>query len=161
LKPPQRVRAVFDRDHPLLIIQSLNKRYDGEPFETRLSNQERARGKDKSIIASDMDYLLRALGVLKKPASNQEYIRTLQQQSGKEFSADLRYSWVCSPDRNKRIKRADGTIEEVQEKGCGDKYYQEDVPKLPSGEVPYEITCGHPNCGASLRAFGNLDNIRA
>src|SRR5882757_9457219 len=40
MSPPQRIRAQFDRDHPLLIVQSVNKKYDGEPFETRLSNQE-------------------------------------------------------------------------------------------------------------------------
>jgi len=158
-KPPQRVRAVFDRDHPLLIVQSPQHKYNGEPFETRISNSERARGKDKSIVASDMDYLLRALKVTTKPASNPDYVRTMQLQGGKEFSADLRYSWKCSPDRNIRVKDAAGAIQEVEnQKGCGTAYYQEDVPKAADGTTPYEITC---QCGAVLKAFANMDNIRS
>lgn len=159
LKPPQRVRAIFDRDHPLLIVQSPGNAVNGEPFQTRLSNQERARGKDKSIIASDMDYLLRACKVEKKPANNQEYVRVMQQQVNKEFNADVRYSWLCGTDRNLRVRNPDGVIEEVQnQKGCGNKYYQEDVPKTAEGKVPYEIQC---QCGGVLRAFANLDNLRA
>lgn len=160
----QRIRVIFDRDHPLLITQSLGNAYNGEPFETRLSNAERARGKDKAVVASDVDYLLRALQVKQKPKSNREYVTTLQQQSNKEFGADLRYSWKCSADRNMRVFKTDpqtglraGT-EETQQKGCGNSYYQEDVPKGADGLVPYELQC---QCGAALRAFANLDNLRA
>lgn len=158
-KPPQRVRAVFDREHPLLIIQSPGNKYNGEPFETRISNSERARGKDKSIVASDMDYLLRALKVTQKPATNADYVRAVQQCANREFGADLRYSWKCSQDRNIRVRDAQGAIQEVEnQKGCGTAYYQEDVPKAADGTVPYEITC---QCGALIRAFANLDNLRA
>ena len=80
--PPQRVRAIFDRDHPLTIVQSPGGRYNGEPFETRMSNEERARGRDKSIVASDMDYLLRALGVKAKPTSNKGYVEAVRQLRG-------------------------------------------------------------------------------
>jgi hypothetical protein len=159
LKPPQRVRAVFDRDHPLVIVQSPQNKYNGDPFETRISNAERPRGKDKSVIASDMDYLLRALGVKAKPGNNPAYVQVMQQQKAKEFSADLRYSWKCSADRNIRVRDQQGAVQEVEgTKGCGTSYYQEDVPKNPDGTTPYEITC---SCGALLRAFANLDNIRA
>ena len=160
LTPPQRIRAVFDRDHPLLIVQSLNNRYNGEPFETRLSNQERPRGKDKSVVASDMDYLLRALKVDKKPGSNKAYVEALKAQGGKEFSADIRYSWKCSQDRNIRVKDQAGNVVEVEnQKGCGESYYQEDVPQREAnGDVPTTITC---QCGNVIRAFANLDNFRA
>src|SRR5262245_43187661 len=128
-KPPTRVRAVFDRDHPLLIVQSPQNKYNGEPFETRISNAERARGKDKAVVASDMDYVFRALGVKEKPADNAGYVRLMQQQGGKEFGADLRYSWKCGVDRNIRVRDQAGAIQEVEnQKGCGTAYYQEDVP---------------------------------
>ena len=56
-----------------------------------------------------------------------------------------------------------GRLYQVQvvegKKGCGEAYYQEDVPKSADGQVPYEINCG--NCGALLRAFANLDNLRS
>ncbi|HEY6414999.1 MAG TPA: hypothetical protein VIX41_02135, partial [Acidimicrobiales bacterium] len=158
--PPQRIRVTFDRDHPLLIVQSPQGRSNGEPFEARLTNNERARGKDKAVIASDLDYLLRALGDRTKPKSNREYMQALQRHGGKEFGADLRYSWRCSRDRDIRARDGAGQVQVVEgKKGCGESYYQEDVPKNAAGEVPYEINCGQ--CGALLRAFANLDNIRS
>lgn len=158
--PPQRVKATFDRDHPLLIVQSPGGRSNNEPFETRLTNNERARGKDKAVTASDMDYLLRALGEKQKPRSNREYIQVVQRHGGKEFGGDIRYSWRCSTDRDIRARDAAGAVQVVEgKKGCGESFYQEDVPKNAAGEVPYEIQCG--NCGALLRAFANLDNLRA
>lgn len=159
LKPTTRVRAIFDRDHPLLIVQSPGNKVNGEPFETRISNVERPRGKDKSVIASDWDYLLRGLGFKAKPANNTEYVKALQAQAGKEFGADLSYSWKCSQDRNIRVRDAQGAVQEVEgTKGCNASYYQKDVSKNENGEIPYEIQC---TCGALLRAFANLDNIRA
>ena len=159
--PPQRIRAVFDKDHPLVIVQSANGRYNGEPFETRLSNEERGRGKS-GVIASDMDYLLRALGVKQKPGSNRAYIDAVKTQQGKTFGADIRFSWKCSESRNIRVKDAQGALQEVEgKKGCGAAYYQEDLPnhgKGPDGQVPTQIQC---TCGAVLRSFANLDNIRS
>jgi hypothetical protein len=158
-KPPQRVRLTFDRDHPLLIIQSPKNASNGEPFETRLTNNERGRGKDKAVTASDLDYLLRALKETAKPETNREYMTTVQKHAGQQFSADLRYSWRCGKDRDIRARDAQGQVQVVEgKKGCGESYYQEDVPKGPDGQVPYEITCGQ--CGALLRAFANLDNLR-
>ncbi len=155
----QRVKVIFDRDHPLVIVQSLNGTYNGQPFETRLTNNERERGKRGSgIIASDFDYLLRGLGEKVKPKSNREYIEALKHHAGQEFSADLRYSWRCSVERDIRVRDQNGAIQTVEnQKGCGEGYYQEDVPKNQDGTTPYEVTC---RCGALLRAFANLDNIR-
>jgi hypothetical protein len=158
--PPQRVKITFDRDHPLLIIQSPQGKSNGEPFETRLTNNERSRGKDKSVVASDLDYLLRALGSKTKPKSNREYMTVVQSNAGKQFGADLRYSWRCSKDRDIRARDGAGQVQVVEGKpGCGESYYQEDVPKTADGSVPYEIQCG--GCGALLRAFANLDNLRS
>ena len=158
--PPQRVKATFDRDHPLLITQSPKGASNGEPFETRLTNNERSRGKDKSVVASDMDYLLRALGDKAKPKNNRECMQAVQRHAGKEFGADLRYSWRCSKDRDIRVKDGNGQYQLIEgQKGCGAAYYQEDVAKNADGSVPYEVTC--EQCKAVLRAFANLDNIRS
>jgi hypothetical protein len=160
--PPQRIRAIFDKDHPLLIVQSPGGRANNDPFEVRMSNEERARGKDKSIVASDIDYLLRALKVTTKPASNRAYIDVMKLQAKKEFGADIRYSWKCSDQRNIRVKDAASNIQEVEgRKGCNTSFYQEDLPnggKDASGNVPTQIQC---TCGAILRCFANLDNIRS
>lgn len=158
--PPQRVRLALDRDHPLLITQSPQGKSNGEPFETRLTNNERARGKDKSVVASDLDYLLRALGEKKKPQSNRECMQMVQKHAGQEFGGDLRYNWRCSKDRDVRAKTPDGRTEVITgKKGCGSAYYEEDVPKNAAGDTPFEIQC--EQCGAVLRAFANLDNIRS
>lgn len=155
----QRVKVIFDRDSPLLIVQSPGGKYNNQPFQTRLTNAERARGKDKSVVASDFDYLLRALGIKQKPGSNRGYIEALKPCGGKEFGADLRYSWRCSQDRDIRVKDGSGNTQVVENrKGCGAAFYQEDVDRQPDGTMPYEITC---TCGALLRAFANMDNIRA
>lgn len=154
----QRIRVIFDREHPLLITQSLGGKYNGQPFQTRLSNQERARGKDKSVVASDLDYLLRALGDKAKPASNRGYIEALMKHAGAEFGADLRYAWRCSSDRDIRTRDQAGAVQVVEgQQGCGRAYYAEDVPKNADGTTPYEIPC---ECGAMLRAFANVDNLR-
>jgi hypothetical protein len=171
--PPQRVRIIFDQDHPLEIAQSVGGKHNGEVFLTRLSNEERPRGKDKSIVASDWDYLLRAFGVTTKPAvmmngvkvpSNRGYIEATKPHAGKEFGGDIRYSWKCDLNRNIRIETRDPAtnartgVQEVEtQKGCGNSYYNDDVPMNPDGTKPLEITC---QCGALLRAFANLDNIR-
>ncbi len=159
----QRIRVIFDRDHPLLITQSKGGAKNGEPFETRLTNNERERGKKGSgVIASDLDYLLRALGEKAKPGSNRAYIETLKKHQGREFGADITYSWRCSKDRDIRVKNPQSGAPTVVEgqKGCGEGYYENDVApmKLADGSLPYEITC---SCGALLRAFANLDQFRA
>lgn len=159
--PPQRVRAIFDKDAPLMIVQSLGGHYNGQPFETRLSNEERKRGRDASIVASDMDYLLRALQVKTKPQSNRAYIEVMKLQPKKQFGAEIRYSWKCDPRRNIRVQTPTGVQEVEGRKGCNNAYYQEDLPnggRGADGLVPTQIQC---SCGALLRCFANLDNIRA
>ena len=159
-QPPQRVRLTFDRDHPLLITQSPGGKANGEPYETKLTNNERKRGKDGSVVASDLDYLLRALGDKAKPTSNRGYMQAVMKHAGKEFGGDIRYNWSCSDQRDIRVKTPDGKYEVIEgKKGCGARIYQDDAPKLPDGSVPYEVTCA--GCGATLRAFGNLDNMRS
>jgi len=112
-----------------------------------------------------MDYLLRALTEKTSPKTNKEYAEALQRHGGKEFGADLRYSWQCSEKRNIRVAVLDPTtkqrtgVQEVEGKpGCGNSFYNEDVPNNPDGTKPHEVTCP---CGALLRAFANLENFRA
>lgn len=158
----QRINMILDGDAPLLITQSANGRHVGEPFQTRLSNVERKRGKDAGEF-SDLDYLLKAFGIKTRPAGNRAMIEAIRPHKGGEFGADVVYNWSCSEKRDKRVKvtAPDGTVStQVQEgqKGCGARYYQNDIPKNPDGSVPLEIQCGQ--CGASLRAFAQLENFR-
>jgi len=157
-----RISAVFDQNNPLLIVQSPGGKHNTEPFQTRLNNNERPRGKGGSGgTHSDLDYLLAAFDPKQpKPKSNREYIERVKVQGGKEFGADIRLSWRCGEQRNIRVRDQSGAVVEVEnKKGCGTGYYQEDVKKNEAGEFPLEIQCG--KCGALLRAFANIDNLRA
>ena len=151
-----RVRMVRDRDNPLRIVRSPDGTLNNDTFRTRLSNLERNRG---DIQASDLDYLLRALGEKTRPAGNRDAIQKIIAHAGREFGCDITFSWVCDPKRNVRVYNEQNQLQEVPGRGgCGKKFYQRDIQRV-NGLIPVEITCG--GCGAVLRAFANLDNIRA
>lgn len=154
----QRIRAIFDKEHPLTITQAKDPKVIGEIFVTRLSSLERARGKDKSVEASDLDYLLRAKGERARPTTQRGYIEALNKYAGTDFGADVTYSWSCNSERDIYTKDGEKSVKVEGTKGCGKKYYQRDVQKNPDGTTPVEIQC---DCGAVIRAFANLDNFRA
>jgi hypothetical protein len=168
--PGKRIRAHFDESYPLTIVQSPLKAHDGEPFLTSISNAERRRGRKDDVTApevSDLDYLLRdAFGLETKPATNVAYAQELMKHAGQEFGADLELSWNCNPERTIRVDNGQGGSQEVpNQKGCGTKYYQKDVPKVLSNPddpnsapiFPIRITC---QCGAQVRAFANMSRFR-
>lgn len=159
-----RLRLIFDRNHPLTLVRvpQGSSVIVGDTFQTRLSTEERLRG---SVEASDVDFLLKALGQAKRvPATQLKAL--LPQYSGKEFGADIVYTWNCNSQRPIYKLDENGTSTKHEDQmGCGRKYYQatrtkkkdQAVPAQANGQFPYEIICG---CGAVLRAFANLDNIR-
>lgn len=154
-----RIKAVFDADAPLVIVQSVNNEYNGQPFRTSISNAERNRSRkgEPEVLVSDMDYVLVALGEKKKPKTNIDYIKAFTPYAAKPFKADVTWSWGCNDTKNKFIDDGQGGLVETQEPGCGKKYYQRDVPKDEHGKVPLRITC---ECGANLRGFPNLGNFK-
>ena len=164
----KRVSVRFKDDQPLVIVQSAASKHDGEPFQTSISNVPRERGKKGSgVFASDWDYLNQALGEKKRPATNKAYIDALIVKSnaagGSTFGADVEYSWSCNDQRPAYFDDGQGgTAKAVgddgeEKKGCGKKYYQGTVSKV-EGAFPVRITC---ECGATIRAFGNLTRFRA
>lgn len=172
-----RLKAKFDTNNPLTIVQSPGGALDNEPFETQLTNVERKRGKADSDTQeiSDMDFLLRdGFGVEKRPRingkiTNKAYGEALVQFANQTFGANVTWSWRCREDRPIRVENADGGYEEVPEQmGCGARYYQKNVDKVPSNPddpnspkvYPLRITCTSPGCGANLRAFANLESFR-
>lgn len=168
--PGKRVRAKFDDAHPLLIVQSPGGHYDGEPFQTTITNAERQRGKrddPNRPWISDMDYFNRdVFGLPGKPQGNAGYANEFMKHASEEFTADLTWSWSCNPERNIFADNGQGGLQEMDQKGCGTRYYEKDVDKVPSDPgdpnspkvYPRRITCG--NCGANLRSFPGLSNFR-
>lgn len=174
--PGKRIVAKFNSDAPLVIVQSAGGAMDGEPWQTRISNVERRRGKKDDPTApfvSDMDYLLRdAFGVETKPKTNMAYAQALTQFAGKDFGVDISWSWRCDPKKNIRVEdeTAAGGYKEVEgQPGCGNKWYEQDItksgllvladPEKPEGRkvFPLRITCP---CGANVRAFANIERFR-
>jgi hypothetical protein len=156
-----RINAIFDGDAALAIVQSPGQAYDGQEFNYRISNVPRERTKEK-ILVSDMDLLLRALGETKRPPTNKAYAQALQKYAGKEFGAIVEFSYRCDERREAYFEDGHGGQQRAEGRmGCGERYYQRDVPKVdgPEGQgqlQPVRITCSNPECGASIRAFPNL-----
>lgn len=174
-KPPgQRISAQFDDAHPLTIVQSPGGVEDGNPFQTKISNAERKRGKKDDADApfiSDMDYIFRDVwGIMAKPKTNKAYADEFQKHAGTEFGADVSWSWRCNPKRNVFVSNGQGGSTEVEgQPGCGTAYYEKDIkgteymvpanPEDPNSPkvYPLRITC---QCGATVRAFANLGVFR-
>lgn len=168
----QRIVAKFRDGAELLIVQSPGGQKNGETFATSVSNVARARGKKddpKTIKASDMDYLLQALGETARPKTNQAYAQALLKHAGKAFGADIEWQWSCNPqkpirarDENNGIIVMDGQNGQNEQLGCGTRFYQNNVDKQQdeTGAMTYplNIAC---TCGAELRAFAQLARFKA
>ena len=159
----------FSRNAPLLIVQSPTGAQNGEPFTTQLSNVPRARNKEKTVFASDWDYLNQALKEAARPKTNQEYGQRLiaKGQEKARFFASVEWSWHCNPKSAAFFQQGDSLVETTDTTGakvvgCDRRYYQArpggqgGVEKV-NGVYPLRIQC---ECGASVRAFANLRNFR-
>ena len=164
----ERLKVKFDQSAPLIVVQAIDPAAVGETFTTQISNVGRKRGKkddENAPVVSDMDYLLKALGVTARPKSNRELGDTLIAKSNgaAEFGADLEWSVSCNPNREAKWDDGAGglTIQNDEAgtpmKGCGTRVYQKDIAKL-DGKFVERMTC--PGCAASLRAFGNLTRFK-
>lgn len=170
----KRIVCKHQGDAALTIVQSPGNRMNGEPFETRISNNERPRGKKDDPTtksASDMDYVLAVTKYPgKKPKTNQEYAQAYSQHvPGKTMGVDIEFQWSCNPEKPIRIDDPnngllvlDGQDNRQLQKGCGNRYYQKDIDKVfnektQAQEYPVRITC---QCGAQLRAFAQIARFR-
>lgn len=165
----------------LLVVQSPGGAHDGETYNWTVSNQEfnRARRGEPEQMASDLDFLFRdAFKIAKRPQNNPGYAQQLMALAGKEFTADVEWSWYCNDEKNIRVPDGQGGYTEIEQKGCGTKFFQggkngvQKAPADPSQPVgpnnplvwperigPCPGKDGVP-CGASIRAFPNLRNLR-
>ncbi len=164
----ERINAIFEEESALIVVQSPGGQHDGEEYRWRCSNVPRPRTKEK-ILVSDMDLLLRALGITARPKTNKDYAQALLKQAGREFTATNEFSWNCNPKKEIYVDDGAGGTAKVDEKmGCGTRFYQRDVAKVPSDPgdpaspkvYPVRITCSNPDCGASIRTFGNLTGFK-
>lgn len=172
----KRVRAKFDDSHPLTIIQSPQNKYDGEPFQTSITNAERPRGKREDPTTqyiSDMDYMNRDVWGMqgKPPGGNKGYADTFIKYASvpptNEFTADVEWNWFCNDKKDIFVDNGQGGYTQVTgTKGCGTSYYQKDIEKVRSNPedaaspliYPVRIACS--TCGANVRAFANLTRFR-
>lgn len=153
----KRLRAIFEGSTSLTITQSKTGDQNEESFRSRISNAERKRNKE-GLMASDMLYLLRALGDDGQYKTNIEYAEALQKHPGAEFIADVEWSAWCADNKPIRALETDGSVSIVEsQNGCGERVYQRDIPK-EEGLYAEQFSCS--SCGALLRAFPNLQRFR-
>lgn len=175
-----RVQVTFNDDFPLTIVQTPPEAKDqflNTPFRSRISNVPRRRGKGEDApLASDWDYLNRALGLTERPKSNADFARTLIELSAKgaTFQADIEWTWYSNPNRPARFDDGNGGSVEVdllddagspipnpdkpgehkKQPGSGRRFYQDrDVTKV---EGSYPLYYTDPEDGAVIRAFPDL-----
>ena len=133
----KRLQVMFNEAAPLVITQSDPQHPDEilTAFRCNLNNNARERGKRGSgVFASDLDYLLQALGHPTRPASNRDFALAVLAcaQKEQEFGGDIEWSWQCSDQRDAWYVREDNSTGPVaidantNRKGCGAKYYQGD-----------------------------------
>lgn len=157
-KKVKRLRANFEEVGALTITSSPSGEQDSNSFRTRISNAERKRNKE-GLMASDMLYLLRALGDDGAYKTNLEYAQALAKYAGREFVADVEWSAWCSDQKDIRGVDENGNVQVIEgQKGCGERVYQRDIPKV-DGQYAQTFSC--PSCNALLRAFANLARFRA
>lgn len=161
---PDRLAVVFRDEAALVIAQAPDKELVGKPFNNRLSNVSRKRGKG-DIKVSDFDYLLQALGEKAMPKTNKAYGETLLRYAGRRFGADVELSYYCNSKNPIRAEDASGQTVALDgqegrklQKGCGSRFYQKDVARdEDTGKFPVKIAC---DCGAVLYANENLVRFR-
>lgn len=161
---PDRLAVVFRDEAALIIAQAPDKELVGKPFNNRLSNVARKRGKGE-VKVSDLDYLLQALGEKKMPNTNPAYGEAILRYAGRTFGADVELSYYCNNKNPIRTEDASGqtvTLDGQEgrglQKGCGSRFYQKDVSKdEETGKFPIKIGC---DCGAILYANENLVRFR-
>lgn len=165
----ERIKILFNDDCPLTVIQSPHQKFDGDTFITSVTNVERNRGKGGTVLASDMDYLLKKLGVKQKPRTNPAYAQALLAHAGQQFSAPVSWSWRCNDRFDARFDQGDGTTapillegadentpdDQKHQKGCGRRMYPDKDIKKVEGVYPERVIC--PDCNAVVRAFDNID----
>ncbi len=177
-KKGDRISAVFDDDHPLLIVQSPSDSRNGEAFNWRVSNAERWRDKAHTSKAADLDYVLRALGETAHPGfgNNAGYAQGLEKYAGKQFTAEATISYYSSPKRDIYAEFVDAqqqrTVQEVPGvRGNGRRFDQAQVTRDEHGRypttIPHAIVIDDPtNPGQQItytqiiRGFNDLTNLR-
>jgi hypothetical protein len=167
----QRLSFTFKDDAALEVAQAPGengKELIGRKLRQRITNIKRKRGKKddpNAKDASDADYLLMSLGEAKLPArgDNAGYGQALLKYPAKLFGADVEYGYQCRDDAPIRVEtdggqtvKMDGTDGNKVQKGCGQRFYQNDVDKV-EGKIPTRIQC---TCGAILYAQENLGRFR-
>ena len=161
---PDRLALVFRDEAALVIAQAPDKELVGKPFNNRISNVARKRGKG-DVKVSDFDYLLQCLGEKKMPNTNIAYGEAIQRYAGKTFGADIELSYYCNNKNPIRVEDTSGQMVTLDgqegrqlQKGCGSRFYQKDVDRdAETGKFPIKIGC---DCGAVLYANENLTRFR-
>lgn len=181
----QRIRWKFDKDNPLLVVESASyPEMVGQPVMCTVSNVPRKRSKKPDVPkVSDATYLLReSLGDSSPIATPADWIRVMAAHAGHTFKAEHGLSATCNPEKVRYIgvqNPADGSWiaqeDPTGQKGCAvagakvGRFYTDDFKVPNSRPVQYSDRrfCGQyvegkgwqGGCGAFLRGFFRLERF--
>lgn len=163
-----RAEVRFDAEHPLVIVESRDGKYNGQNFDTSVNTVEKNRAPKGSpeVKVPDMIYLLQALGEtdLPKLGESKKMLTLLSKYAKQRFTAEIEWRASSKSTKVRYIYDAEGKVVEDPEKknGSGKKWYQSQIPRGEGGE--YLERFGDPQPDGSveaIRCFASLSNFRA
>jgi len=136
----------FNEDCPLEIVQSPNNERNGQAFRWFCSNRERARNKDRTKVASDMDYVIAAVLGEKhlKRGDNPRYAALFTECAGKQFTATVSIGWYSNPKSDIYAvfedEKGETSVQPVEGvHGDGKRYYARDIGTDEHGLYPTTV----------------------
>ncbi len=156
-------------DNQLIIVQSPEGKFDGQPFGATFTSMIRkVKQNGVEVAIHGLAYLAKGLRASVPKGSGAlgvaKAINEAVQAGSRRFGAPIEWSATCKDNAPIYVKvEQDGKIVTVQMDGqegreivigCGSRYYQKDIPKDAEGKYMERFQCG--NCSAELRAFANL-----
>lgn len=150
-------------EEPLTVSRATNPADIGLSYKGQLNTVplNRARKGEPEVLVDDLTNLLRfGFKDNQKITSKTALAAAINSHAGQFFKAKVEWSAKCNSNQTRYLQAEDGTsVEDASgTKGCGAKVYERSIPRNPDGTYQERFAC--TQCGAYLRAFGNVMRFR-
>jgi hypothetical protein len=150
-------------EEPLIVSRASNPQDVGLGYRGQLNTVplNRAKKGEPPVLVDDLTNLLRfGFKDAQKVTSKTGLATAVNSHAGQFFKAKVEWSAKCDASKTRFLQAEDNTSVEDPSgaKGCGTKLYESKIPRNPDGSYPERFAC--PQCGAYLRAFGNITRFR-
>ena len=159
----------FDKDHPLVVVGGPE---DGAPMLASFSTMARARNKDKTVVVSDLAYLLEnCLGDASRPMrlggeqAQMAIKAAINKAAGRTIRLRTGLGAQCRPDKVRwTFKDEQSTASQPDpsgQHGCGQRHYDRDFKVPGSKPVQYDNVIACKKCGAAVRGYESVEAFLA